>query len=179
VHPRNEIAAGLSLRVRLDPLRVELARPMFDVLADERIYEFISERPPKSVEHLEARYEILATRLSPDATCRWLNWCVFSIKDRRYVGYVQATVPVQGDSAEIAYVFSPLFWGQGFAFNAVAVMLSMLARDYGCKHFIAHTEMTNLRSVSLLRRLGFIRESAAGDPYSEQCFSLTILSAEP
>lgn len=140
----------LSL-VPLDPAHAEL---LFGGLCDDRLYDFIPDRPPESVEWLRARYERLAGRTSPDGTEAWLNWAVWAAREARYIGYVQATVR-GGGAAEIAYVLFRDVWGNGFGREAVAAMVAHLRECYGVTSVRATIDPRNTRSVRLLLALGF------------------------
>jgi ribosomal-protein-alanine N-acetyltransferase len=141
-------------RLRLVPLEPAHADPLFEGLRDDRLYEFIPDRPPESVEGLRARYELLVGRSSPDGAESWLNWAVWAIQDSRYIGYVQATV--RGDkTADIAYVLFRDAWANGFGREAVAAMAAHLRDFYGVTSLRAVVDPRNARSVRLLQALGF------------------------
>ncbi len=137
--------------IPLDPAHADL---LFDGLRDDRLYEFIPDSPPVSVEWLRARYEKLAGRVSPDGTEAWLNWAVWASQAARYIGYVQATIR-GGGVAEIAYVLFRAAWGNGFGREAVAAMISDLRDGYGATMARATVDPRNTRSVRLLLSLGF------------------------
>ncbi len=67
-----------SARIRLEPLRKEHAEAMFPGLSNPRLYEFIADDPPASLEVLREKYTRLESRRSPSGDDRWLNWIVFS-----------------------------------------------------------------------------------------------------
>lgn len=141
----------------LEPLRVAHASALYEGLCSPELYRFTDDEPPLSLEWLQARYEKLERRTSPDGLTRWLNWTVWSIEDARYVGYVQATVPPPGDKAEIAYVLFPADWGKGYAREAVTAMMAALIESTGVSCFVARTSAANIRSIALLESLGFSR----------------------
>lgn len=141
-------------RLSLVPLEPAHAEPLFDGLSDERLYEFISDRPPESVGRLRARYEKLAGRTSPDGGEAWLNWSVRAAWEARYIGYVQATVRGGGE-AEVAYVLFRDAWGNGFVREAIGAMVDHLCERYGATSFRAVVDRRNTRSVRLLLALGF------------------------
>lgn len=156
------VPVGLGLetldteRLRLEPLVPRHADAMFEGLRDERLYEFIAERPPVSLSALRDRYRLLASRRSPDDSEEWLNWALRSKADRRYVGYVQATVS-QDRSAQIAYVLISDHWGKGLAREAVTAMVTHLCEHYRLTRVLARVDTRNERSIALLQALGFER----------------------
>jgi ribosomal-protein-alanine N-acetyltransferase len=142
-------------RLRLEPLQVWHADKLFLPLSDSRIYDFIAEAPPASISALRERYRRLAVRKSPDGTEDWLNWAVWSLPDRGYVGYVQATVH-DDRSADIAYVVAPEHWGKGYGREAVGCMIEPLRHQYGVSLIRAKVDTRNSRSLALLGTLGFV-----------------------
>ena len=161
-------------RLTLEPLRIAHAKPLFAELRREVIYRYIDERPPRSLNALMARYRVLGRGRSPrNRAERWLNWAIRLREDRRYVGYVQATVLPKGD-AYVGYVIAPRWWGRGLGREAVAAMLSRLAAR-GVRRFIATVEADNARSVALLERLRF--EDAPGRRPGERTLVLSVAGA--
>ena len=65
-----------SSRISLEEITQEHADEMFEVLNDPKIYEYIPDLPPESIEALRNKYKHLAVGISPDGNERWLNWVV-------------------------------------------------------------------------------------------------------
>ena len=141
-------------RLTLEPIEPTHAEALFDDLQDQRLYEFINDEPPESVARLRLRFEKLATGKSPDGVETWLNWAVRRINDGRYVGLVQSTIRAN-EPARIAYMLFHEAWGNGYAREAVAGMLTHLRKSFGITIFRAHVDTRNLRSISLLMALSF------------------------
>jgi [ribosomal protein S5]-alanine N-acetyltransferase len=155
--------ARRTARVALEPLEPRHADELFEGLQDERLYRWIPEQRPESIESLRRRYEKLHLRRSPDGTELWLNWAIRALNETRYVGYVQATV--RGNKALIAYVFFTDAWGKGFAFEAVVAMIMELREQYHVSEVCATVDQRNERSIRLLTKLGFkqVRINAPAD----------------
>ena len=149
-------------RLRLEPIEPRHAAILFQGLQGERLYEFIADTPPKSVEALSERYARLASRRSPDGRERWLNWAIFCQETERYIGYVQATIAPRG-AALIAYVLFEEHWGHGYAGEAVARMIEHLVAAYHVSELCASVDVRNQRSIALLDRLGFERVAVRKD----------------
>src|SRR5438046_755888 len=141
-------------KIRLEPFEERHAEALFEGLKAEAIYRFIDERPPGSLAALRERYRRLQQRRSPDGSETWLNWAIWSLSGERYVGYVQATMRRDG-SASIAYVIFPDAWRNGFATEAVSMMMKDLVEAYGANEFRAMVDKRNSASIALLRKLGF------------------------
>ncbi|MEF2278090.1 GNAT family N-acetyltransferase [Deinococcus sp. YIM 134068] len=155
----------LTPRLRLEPQRAGHAPDMAAVLADPRVHDFLPSSPPTQAE-LRARFARLESRRSPDGTQGWLNWVVFARAGGSALGTVQATVrPAEGE-ADVAYVFHPSAWGQGYATEAVRVMLDFLASGPGVREAVAQVDTRNAASLRLLTRLGFRR--TAFTPHADE-----------
>ena len=129
---------------------------MLELLADPRVQRYLPSNPPTDLESLRARYGRLESRCSPDGQDLWLNWTVFA--DSQAVGTVQATVRVIEGVADVAYVFGPVFWRQGFANEALYALLCFLPNlDVGRAR--ANLDTRNRSSARLVERLGFVRVS--------------------
>ena len=140
----------------LEPLVSAHAPLIYDALCDERIYAYIAQRPPESLETLAQRFHSLSSRRSPDGNQLWLNW-VMRGKQGGYAGWLQATV--QGEEADIAYIVFPKFWRLGFASQACRKLLEHLASELDVRRASATVDTENAASIRLLEALGFTRTS--------------------
>ena len=138
--------------LRLEPQLPAHAEAMFAVLSDLAIYHF-GNRPPISLDSLRQRFESLVSGCSPDGSEHWLNWVV-RLPDAQLAGYVQATIDADG-LATIGYELGSAWWGCGIATQAVARMIEELQDHYQIRGLRASLNPDNLRSMRLLRRLGF------------------------
>lgn len=143
----------MSPTVTLEPRTAAHAEALFAVLAEPRLYEFIDEDPPASVEALREKFQRSESGRSPDGSEQWLNWVVRDASGQ-VAGYVQATIEAGGET-NIAYVFGSAFWGLGIASAAVEAMLRILATEFDVKTFYVVAERANARSARLAERLGF------------------------
>lgn len=110
-------------RLVLEPLQLEHAGEMVDVLADPALYEFTGGSAP-SQEELRERYRLQAAGRSHDGSEEWLNWIVRLAEDGRAIGFVQATI-VDG-RADIAWLIGIAWQGQGFATEAARALVEWL-----------------------------------------------------
>jgi RimJ/RimL family protein N-acetyltransferase len=140
-------------RLTLEPLEPTHAEALFEGLQDERLYKWIEERPPESIEALRHRYERLQTRRSADGQETWLNWAIRLGTSEEYIGYVQATI--RQHDALLAYVLFADAWGKGLGQEAVHAMMNELIEFYDVSTINAIADERNRRSVNLLLSLGF------------------------
>lgn len=142
--------AGLILR----PLRPEHAAAFWEVLRHPEMYEWINRAAPQSPADVEARFARIAECIAPGRDAQWLNWTVWRREDEAPLGIVEVTVP-PFNALEVAYMFSPSVWGQGYAFEAMQAALVALSQS-GAVSFKATIDTRNTRSRALLQRLGFL-----------------------
>lgn len=140
----------MSGEVTLRPLVLEDAEEMSAVLADPSLYVFTGGQPPTAQE-LRRRYEVQLRGLSPDGTERWINRGI--VVDGALVGYAQATVPLAGGPAEIAWVVGAPWQGRGLAGAGARLLVSAL-RGEGVGDLVAHIHPDHLASQHVARRLG-------------------------
>jgi RimJ/RimL family protein N-acetyltransferase len=141
-----------TLRLRCEPVRIEHAEAIYLVLLDPRIYAYLPERPPPSVDALRKRYEVLSAGRSPDGREHWLNWMLFLRATGEAIGYYQATVRPAGCS--IAYVINPAFWRRGYAVEAGRAIIPHLFERYAVPCVTAEIDRRNGASIELAKRLG-------------------------
>lgn len=147
-------------RLILEPLAVHDADEMAEVLGDPRLHDFMGGEPLTAAE-LRARYEHLVAGPAPFHQEWWLNWIVRRRRDRRAVGYVQATVTpgtleapgTPALRADVAWVIGMPYQGFGFATEAAAAMLRWL-RDHAVREITAAVHPGNEPSAAVARKLG-------------------------
>ena len=149
-------SAGLTARLRIEPLRAGHAPLLFDALADPAIYTYIPDERHASVGSLAQRYALLEEG-APDVVFEvWLNWALQRIDSGAYIGTLQATV-MPDSRAYIGYVLTPSAWGRGFAREACRWLVGEMQGRHEVDEIVATVDTRNLRSVSLLEHLGFER----------------------
>jgi [ribosomal protein S5]-alanine N-acetyltransferase len=141
-------------RFVLEPIVAAHARPLFAVLSDSALYDFIPEEPPATLEVLRALFERWEPRRSPAGDQVWLNYGVRERATDSYCGTLQATV-VPASHAYLAYLIAPQFWGRGLATETCAALIRFVFGAFAVKRMLAHVDTRNARSIRLLERLGF------------------------
>jgi [ribosomal protein S5]-alanine N-acetyltransferase len=145
-------------RLLLEPLVLDHALVIYEQLLDQRLYQFIPQSPPTSLQTLETRYLALSSRFSPDRQEAWLNWVIRFRESRVYVGTLEATVHASYTAA-IAYTIFPLFWRQGYAKEGCSRVLEHLFKEYRVSVVTADIDTRNIASISLVEALGMKRSS--------------------
>lgn len=143
-----------TTRFLLEPLAVEHAVEMVDVLAPAALYAFTGGEPP-TLERLRERYARQVLGHSPDASAGWLNWTIRLTATRAAIGFVQATLSVEDNElvAELAWLITPPAQGTGAAAESAAGMLAWLT---GHRVRVARALISpgHEASAHLARRLG-------------------------
>jgi RimJ/RimL family protein N-acetyltransferase len=141
-----------TARLALDPLCVEDAEAMVEVLGDPGMYVFIGGQP-LSLDQLRARYRHLATGqpANGDEECR--NWIVRRKVDALAVGTVQATIVPSSSLAEVAWMVGVPWQGQGFASEAARAVVRWL-ETRGTETITAHVHPIHHASARVASRAG-------------------------
>jgi RimJ/RimL family protein N-acetyltransferase len=155
-------------RLSLEPLRVEHAEEMAQVLGDERLHVFIG-GAPRTLEELRARYRDQVTTWSVSGSDRWLNWIVRVRDSGKAAGGMQATLRDEGGEvvAELAWVIGMAHQGRGYAREAAAAMIAWL-RDERADRFIADIDPPHEASQRVATSLGLTRSGEPGEEGSER-----------
>jgi len=140
-------------RLTLEPLRVEDADEMVEVLADPTLYEFTGDTPP-TLDELRARYEKQVRGTSADGGEEWRNWIVRERASGHAVGFVQATISGERrDRAEIAWLIGVEWQRRGYASEAAAALVEWF-ETRGVLTIDAHVHPDNTASAGVAARVG-------------------------
>lgn len=143
-----------SDRLVLEPLTIEHADVMVDVLAPGELYRFTGGEPP-SVEELRARYARQVRGQSDDGTAGWLNWIIRFDREGPPIGFVQATLHRTPDvmTADLAWLVTPSAQGHGFATKAAQQAAAWL-RSIHVEELNALVHPEHEASAHVARRIG-------------------------
>ena len=143
-----------TVRLALEPLRVDHAEEMAPLLGDAALYGFTEVGPP-TLEELRARYVRQVAGASPDGAERWLNWIVRRREDGRAAGFVQATLAEDPPpaTAVLAWVVGVQSQGQGYAREAAGAVVARLDHA-GVQRFVAYIHPEHAASMAVARSLG-------------------------
>jgi [ribosomal protein S5]-alanine N-acetyltransferase len=143
-------------RLFLEPILPAHAARLNEQLQDERLYRFIPQDPPATLQALEDRYDFLSTRRSPDGREAWLNWAVRERSSGDYAGTLEATVH-DNRTATVAYMVFVPRQRRGFAAEACGRLLTHLFQNYRVGMVAAKIDTRNVASTALVESLGFER----------------------
>ena len=145
-------------RLTAEPIVPAHAAAMHVILSDPAMYSFTGGQPP-SLDDLSARYELLASRHSPDGAQIWCNWALRERATGELVGVMQATLPAEGPPSRTAAGVAAVAWEigvahqrQGFASEAAAAVVSQLHSDGWT--VVAHVHPDHVGSQRVAERAG-------------------------
>jgi [ribosomal protein S5]-alanine N-acetyltransferase len=144
----------LTARLLLEPVRSEHAALLFAPLQDLRLYSYIPDDPPTSLEALQDRYRRWERRTSPDGREMWLNWAARALASSEWVGTFQATI-TKDHQALLAYIIFPSSQRQGLAREGCLRVIEHLVERYGVEVVAAEIDTRNASSIALVKSLGF------------------------
>jgi RimJ/RimL family protein N-acetyltransferase len=143
-----------SARLGLEPVRVEHAARLFTLLQDQRLYTYIPDDPPASLDALQDRYRRWERRASSDGREIWLNWAARLRATGAWIGTFQATIP-DNYHALLAYLVFLPYQRQGFAREGCQRVIDYLGSGCGVKVVAAEIDSRNTASIALVESLGF------------------------
>ena len=93
------------------------------------------------------------------------------------------------DTWELGYVFNSDFWGNGYAYESAAALITQAFEEWGARRLVAMCNPQNQSSWKLLERLGFRREGTlirniyffcdeAGEPLWQDTYEYGMLKEE-
>lgn len=145
---RNAMTSSPS-RLRLRPRQEADAEALFTTMADVQTMRWWSRAPFGSVEELRG-YFVQSNGSS------WRSWAIVRTGEEQAIGFVSAGRKREGVS-EIGYLLTREAHGQGYAREAVALLIDNLFED-GDRRIFADVDPDNSASIALLTALGFTLE---------------------
>ncbi len=145
-------------RVVLRALRPDDAATMFAYRSDPEVARYQSWEP-QTVAELRSFIESLA-RTEPFTPGTWHQLGIASASTGELLGDCGVHVPAnEPRSAEVGITLASAAQGRGLAREALRALLAILFGTLGKHRVFCSVDPRNLRSVALLRRMGFRQEA--------------------
>lgn len=158
-HIRMEFPTLQTERVFLRILDLQDAEEVFEHFSDEEVTRFMDIEPCKDPKEAE---EIIQYHIN-DLGCRW---GMFD-NDRNVLmgtcGYHYLRKEQNEFTAEIGFDLSHAYWGKGYMYEVLKKVISFGFSEMGLTKIDATVEPANIRSITLMERLGFDREPELQD----------------
>ncbi len=152
-HPIPELATP---RLRLRAFDLADAPDFHAAYGDAEAMRYWDHDPSPNVARTE-KYIGHWTQPSPDG---WMMWAVARADTGRCIGMVNYHArSTRHRRAEIGYIIAPAFFGQGYAKEAVEVMIAHMRDALQVHRIEAEIDPRNTRSRALVERLGFTLEA--------------------
>ncbi|WP_418040622.1 GNAT family N-acetyltransferase [Paenibacillus xylanilyticus] len=145
-------------RLKLVVLTLDDAESVFRHFSSEDVTRFMDISPCKDRDEAE---DIIRFHLE-DTGCRW---GIFSKTDAKLIGTCGFHCWVQGEQprAEIGFDLAREYWGRGLMQEALKPVIDFGFKEMSLDFIEATVEQDNKRSISLLRKLNFERETELRD----------------
>lgn len=99
------------------------------------------------------------------ANNEWWMAIVADAESGTTVGDLAVHLTWNGRSAEIGYNLDPMYWGKGFAVEAVGALVDYLFDEFGVTRVFGMLHPDNLASALVLERTGFVFEGHTRSSY--------------
>ncbi|MCX9158629.1 GNAT family N-acetyltransferase [Niveibacterium sp. 24ML] len=137
-----------------EPLSEEHAIELHNDFLDERLYHFIPEGPPRSLEALQREYAEFNAGAPAGSGEVWLNWAIRDGASGTCVGTLQATRFADG-LLWVGYKIVPSAWGKGIATSALSWLTGELFTKFDGQPLLAAVDTRNFSSIRVLEKCQF------------------------
>ena len=142
------------------------ALDIFHFMSDLRAMKYLVRPLMASVDEALQRIQMFQTLFREQNAVPW-------VVEGRAADKVIGTCVIQNlvrlhHRAEIGYMLSPEWWGQGLATEAVTAVLNFAFAQMGMHSLEARTDPDNAASQKLLGKLGFVQEGYFREDYYDE-----------
>ncbi|HMK03890.1 MAG TPA: GNAT family N-acetyltransferase [Ferruginibacter sp.] len=153
-------------RLVLRQLKPEDADRIFVLRSDENVNRYLDRQPALTIEDAIAFIQKINTAVNNNAS---LYWAISAKDDPALIGTICIfNTDLEKGTAEIGYEMLPAFHGKGLMQEALATIIEYGFEVAGFNIIEAVPRADNERSVSLLKKNKFTRDSEAEKKFSEE-----------
>ncbi len=95
------------------------------------------------------------SKSDPSATGRWFQFGLELRAEKQLIGDIGFLNTDEHQKSWLGFTLDPMYWGRGYATEAVQTVLAHYQKKLGIDTIWASTDPENHASMKLLRRLGF------------------------
>lgn len=106
-------------------------------------------------ETFDSKFTVMCKH-DPDA----LYWVIKSKPQNRFIGLISLDTHHDGVSKEVSYQILPMWWGCGYATEALRRIIEYAFTELGLPRIVAETQSENKASCRLLERVGMSLEQS-------------------
>ena len=156
MQPTDDLPVLVGERIRMRGYRPEDLHDFYAVHSDPRVMRYWSF--PAWTE-ISQSYEYFASAIQGRDASQRLCWAIADLQTDRVLGGTTlfSNNPSQG-RAEIGYVLGHAHWGQGYAQEALRLVIDYTFDVLGFRRIEADIDPRNTGSCKLAERLGFVQE---------------------
>ena len=153
--PEGTLPAIYTPRLTLRTPRADDAKALFTVFGDEEVVRYWSSPAMRDIEEAAALVREIQAHFEAGDLFQW----VMTRKDDHVIGTCTlGSIDTTHRRAEIGFALGREFWGQGYALEATTALVDFAFERLNLARLEADVDPRNGSSLSLLRKLGFIRE---------------------
>lgn len=138
-------------RINLRILTLDNSEDVFKHFSDPDVTKFMDIEPCKDVREAE---EIIRFHIE-DSGCRWGLFDKINDNLMGTVGFHYLRRNNEATIAEVGFDLSKKFWGKGFMFEVMKEVILFGFTQMGLNIIDATVETDNIRSINLMKKLGF------------------------
>lgn len=156
-----------SERLRFRSFELSDARDFMKLRSDPTVMEFVdSVYITSETQALEKIRNLLN-----DFTDRnGINWVITDKSTNQFMGYIGFwRLMKEHVRAEIGYALAPEFWSKGYMYEAAMTILNFGFQNFTLHSVEANVNIDNQRSITLLKKLGFVKEAHFRENYLFKC----------
>lgn len=151
----------MTVAIRYLPMTEHDLDELAAVLLNESVYQHIGGMPSRDNFKLGLKRAMEGPRGTLRSE-RWFNYVARLSSTGEILGRLEATV--HDGLSEVAFLYGPQHWGNGFATQGLNWLHVQLLRCEEVASFWATTAPTNRRSSDLLQRCGYVKVQDADLP---------------
>ena len=138
-------------------------KDMFEYSQDCSFYKYMEYEPHQSIEETRQYLNKLIKRSKSDTAHYWF---IFLKSEKKIIGtFGVLNIDKRKGCAEIGYGLSSSYWGRGYFYEALVMVLKLLFLDFSFHRVSAITQIDNLASIKALKKIGFKKEGTMRDFY--------------
>lgn len=145
-----------SPRLTLRPLEPQDVAAMHGLMSDSEVMAYWD---VPAIEDQALTAQIIEAQLTVMDRGAAYSWAMSRTDDQAFVGCCSLSeIDRWHKRAELGFITGKDFWGEGLTFEAMQAVIHHAAQHLRLRRLCARTHVGNIRSVRLLRRLGFEQE---------------------
>lgn len=139
------------------------AHDLFALRSNESVMKYMDISPHKSSED---SMHMIRSICDDYKGKKGLNWAICEAGSKQMIGYVSFwRILHEHSRAEIGYALRPAFWRQGIAKEALLAIIEFGFETLRLHSVFANVNPSNVASIILLKKLGFVKEAYFRENY--------------